>query len=177
MPEADALLMFSCIGRLSQFGPLACDEGLEVSWLPSYGPEMRGGTANCHVTISNKKIGSPLVPTPNGLIAMNGPSLEEFEDVVEKGGTILVNSSIIDRKVKRTDVKAFYVPVTDIANTVGVRQAANMVALGSYLAATKSMPADKLFGIISRYLKKKNLVDQNIEAIKRGIAEIEKQRG
>lgn len=150
-------------------GVLAMEEGLEVTWLPSYGPEMRGGTANCHVIISGRSVGSPLVSKPNVLIAMNGPSLDEFEPDVEKGGLVIVNSSLIERKVKRSDVTTLYAPVTEIASSVGLTAAANMVALGIYLGHTKVIAPEKLFGIIEKYLKKKNLVDKNLEAIKKGI--------
>lgn len=144
-------------------------EGLEVSWLPSYGPEMRGGTANCHVVISSKPIGSPLVSEPNVLIAMNGPSLDEFEKTVQKGGLILVNSSMVDYKVSRNDVNVLYVPVTEIAASVNLRAAANMVALAAYMTYSKIIPVEKLKQIVTTHLKKKHLVKQNLLAIDKGV--------
>ena len=93
----------------------AMTEGRNVAWLPSYGPEMRGGTANCSVTISDKKVASPIVNHPTSLIAMNRPALDKFEDMVVPGGCIFINSSIIDRKAHRDDVKVYYIPCSDIA--------------------------------------------------------------
>ena len=108
----------------------AMTEGREVSWLPSYGPEMRGGTANCSVNISDKPVASPIVTKPNILIVMNTPSLAKFENAVEPGGTIIVNSSLIDRKVTRTDVKTYYVPANEKAAELGTARAANIYILG-----------------------------------------------
>ncbi|MCX6112902.1 MAG: 2-oxoacid:acceptor oxidoreductase family protein [Proteobacteria bacterium] len=149
---------------------LAMYENLEVSWIPSYGPEMRGGTSNCNVRLSNKRIGSPLVENPNILIAMNGPSLEKFESAVRPGGTIIVNSSIIDAKVSRKDVKTYYVPVTGIATEMGVPAAQGVAALAAYLAATNVIPVEKLEHVVHKSLKRKELADKNI-AIIRKVAE------
>ena len=107
-------------------------EGMEVSWLPSYGPEMRGGTANCSVVLSDESIVSPIVLEPTELIAMNLPSLLKFESLVKPGGTIFVNSSVVDKKVERTDVKAVYVDCIKIADELGNSKVANMVMLGAY---------------------------------------------
>jgi 2-oxoisovalerate ferredoxin oxidoreductase beta subunit len=142
-------------------------EGLETSWIPSYGPEMRGGTSNCHVRVSNKRIGSPTVETPNVLIAMNGPSLEKFESIVRPGGTIIVNSSIIDAKVTRKDVTTYYVPVTGIATELGVPAAQGVAALAAYLAATNIIPVEKLEYIVHKSLKRKDLADKNIAIIRK----------
>ena len=90
-------------------------EGRQLSWLPSYGPEMRGGTANCNVVLSDEPIGSPIVTSPDILIAMNLPSLDKFEDAVVPGGAIFVDSTLIERKVKRDDVRVFYIPATQMA--------------------------------------------------------------
>ncbi len=144
------------------------NEGLNVSWLPSYGPEMRGGTANCSVLISSKRIGSPLVTKPNVLIAMNGPSLDTFEEDVEKDGVILINTSIIDRKTKRNDVKVIYVPVTQIASDLGFKNSANMVAIGAYLATEEIFPKERIHEVIKTSLKKKQYVDINIKAVNAG---------
>ena len=108
-------------------------ENKEVTWLPSYGPEMRGGTASCSVIISDTPIGSPLVPNPDVLIAMNLPSLDRFEDAVVPGGMIFYDSSLIDREVKRTDVKAFGIPATQIAGEEGMATLANMIIMGHVL--------------------------------------------
>ncbi len=146
-------------------GNLAMHHELAVTWLPSYGPEMRGGTANCHVMINNSVVGTPVVDKPNVLIAMNGPSLDEFENTVEAGGTIFVNSSIVDKKVKRTDVKAVYVPMTNIAEDAGIKKAANMVAVAAYLSYSKAMDLNSLIDLLKVNFKKKELVDANIKVI------------
>jgi 2-oxoisovalerate ferredoxin oxidoreductase beta subunit len=151
----------------STLGLLAMEHNLFATWLPSYGPEMRGGTANCHVVLSNKSIGSPVVDHPNVLIAMNIPSLDTFEDLVEKNGLIIVNSSIINRKVKRQDIKAIYIPMTEIAESAGLRAASNMVAVATYLISTGVMTVENLIKLISVNFKKKDLVEQNIQIIRK----------
>ena len=100
-------------GKVIAYGGL--NDGKEISWLPSYGPEMRGGTANCSVCISDKTIGSPLVLTPDVLIALNLPSFEKFIDTVKPGGTVIIDSFLINKKVEREDVNVFYVPATKLA--------------------------------------------------------------
>ena len=116
----------------------AADSGLQVTWLPSYGPEMRGGTANCTVVFSDEPIGSPVVDNPTALVAMNLPSLDRFERTVAEGGTILVNSSLIARPTERNDVRALSVRANDIAASLGNSKAANMVALGAVIKATNN---------------------------------------
>ena len=105
-------------------------EEKQVSWLPSYGPEMRGGTANCSVIISDEGVGSPIVNNPDVLIAMNLPSLDKYEDSVVSGGTIIIDSTLIEREVKRTDVKVFYIPATRLANDSGMHGLSNMILMG-----------------------------------------------
>jgi 2-oxoisovalerate ferredoxin oxidoreductase beta subunit len=114
--------------------------GRYVSWLPSYGPEMRGGTANCHVTISDCAIGSPLVSETDVLIAMNRPSLEKFQQEVRPGGIVLYNSSLISGVTLREDVEVAAVPATDIADKLGNSKVANVVMLGAYLALSNLLP-------------------------------------
>ncbi|MBD3289467.1 2-ketoisovalerate ferredoxin oxidoreductase [candidate division KSB1 bacterium] len=147
----------------------AMNENLEVTWIPSYGPEMRGGTANCSVILSNSRIGSPLTTNPNVLIVMNGPSLDAFEDDVQPNGLIIVNTSIVDRRVKRDDVDVLYIPLTEIASGLGLTAAANMVCLGAYLEYTKLIDYKSLFEIVPLAIKKKHLVDTNLKAIKEGV--------
>ena len=147
----------------------AMDQNLHVSWIPSYGPEMRGGTANCSVMLSNKRIGSPLATYPNVLIAMNGPSLDAFEDTVTTDGLIIINSSIVDRKVRRTDVRAMYIPLTDMASNLGLTAAANMVCVGAYLEYTKIMDYKVAFEAIRKSIKKKKFIDVNIKAVEEGV--------
>ena len=150
-------------------------EGMEVSWLPSYGPEMRGGTANCAVVLSDETIVSPIVLEPTELIAMNLPSLLKFESVVKPGGTIFVNSSVVDKKVERTDVKAVYVDCIKIADELGNAKVANMVMLGAYIEAMKNLSTDTIKEMLVHMFTgpKAKLVDLNIEALKRGAACVE----
>ena len=140
-------------------------EGLSATWLPSYGPEMRGGTANASVIVSADPIGSPVVDYPNVLIAMNGPSLDSFEDKVPPGGTILVNSSIVQKKVSRTDVSAYYVPASDIAKDVGLIAGGNVVILTVYFLVSGILDIETLRKVIPLSIKKKNLTDVNLKMI------------
>ena len=108
-------------------------EGKEVTWLPSYGPEMRGGTANCSVIISDEPVGSPIVDHPDVLMVMNRPSLDKYESAVQPVGMIFVDSTLIDRRVERTDVTTFYVPATAMASESGITTLANMILTGKIL--------------------------------------------
>ena len=123
-------ILFS--GKFLAYKGLTADKN--VSWLPSYGPEMRGGTASCGVIISDGSIGSPIIDKPDVLIAMNLPSLDKYESTVVSGGTIILDSSLIDRKVERTDVNAVYVPATRLASENGMPTLANMIIVGKLLA-------------------------------------------
>jgi len=140
-----------------------------TTWLPSYGPEMRGGTANCHVNISEKRIGSPMVADSDVLIAMNLPSLDKFEDEVRKEGVIFVNSSLIERKVKRTDVETIYVPATEIADELGQTKVANVVMLGAYLGISGLLSTESVMAAAESAIKRKEFMDINREALTRGI--------
>src|SRR5512137_1847417 len=120
----------------------AMHEGHEVVWIPSYGPEMRGGTAYCTVVISDRPIGSPIIRNPTHLVAMNRPSLEKFAPVVKPGGVILINSSLITVGCGRTDVDEFIVPVNDIAMGLGSIRSANIVALSAFVARSKMVGND-----------------------------------
>lgn len=148
------------------------EEGLEVSWVPSYGPEMRGGTANCSVILSSDSIGSPIVSNPTELIAMNTPSLRKFEQDVVPGGTIFLNRSTIKEDVERTDVKVVEVDCDAIARDLGNPKVANMVMLGAYLAATGALEPDTLRDMIRHMFTgpKAKLVPLNMEALDRGMA-------
>ena len=150
-------------------------EGKNTSWIPSYGPEMRGGTANCSVMLSEEEIDSPLVTRPTSLIVMNRPSLEKFEDSVVPGGSIFVNSSMIDIKVKRTDVNAYYVPCTEIATELGNPKVSNMIKLGAYLGKTKCEDIETVLEALLEKLgeRKAKLIPLNREALKRGASCIE----
>lgn len=140
----------------------------EVSWLPSYGPEMRGGTANCSVKISKKKIGSPLVANPTILIAMNRPSLDKFENDVVSGGLIIYDNSLIDRKPVRDDVDVIPIPATKLADELGNTKAANMVIVGALIAVKEIMSQQVVLDSLGDVLKRKNLVELNRKAILRG---------
>ncbi len=145
-------------------------EGKNTSWIPSYGPEMRGGTANCSVMLSEEEIDSPLVTRPTSLIVMNRPSLEKFEDAVVPGGSIFVNSSMIDIKVKRTDVNAYYVPCTEIATELGNPKVSNMIMLGAYIGKSHCVDIETVLEALLEKLgeRKAKLIPLNREALKRG---------
>ncbi len=113
-------------------------EGKNVSWLPSYGPEMRGGTANCSVIVSDEPIGAPIVLQPDVLIAMNVPSLDKYVNDVVPGGTIYLDSSLIDRRVERTDITVHYLPATSLAAEKGLDGLANMIIMGCILKNEKA---------------------------------------
>ena len=145
-------------------------EGKQLSWLPSYGPEMRGGTANCSVIISDDPIGSPIVAAPDVLIVMNLPSLDKYEDAVVPGGKIFVDSTLIERKVNRTDVDVYYIPATQMANQMNVPTLANMIMVGKFVkecdAVTFEGMEDALKKVISA--KHADMLEVNLGAIKAG---------
>lgn len=145
-------------------------EGVNVSWLPSYGPEMRGGTANCNVVLSSEPVISPVVLDANELIAMNKPSLAKFEKAIVPGGMLFVNSSIIEIKAERSDISAYYVPCNDIAAELGNPKVANMVMLGAFIEATKVLKVETIREMLTHIFTgpKANLVELNIEALRRG---------
>lgn len=147
-------------------------EGLEVSWVPSYGPEMRGGTANCSVILSPDPIGSPIVCSPTELIAMNGPSLTKFKGDVVPGGIIFLNSDAVKTPVEREDVKVVRVPCDTIAGELGNGKVSNMVMLGAYIAATRALDPETLRTMIRHMFTgpKAKLVPLNMEALARGLA-------
>ncbi|MCC8159966.1 MAG: 2-oxoacid:acceptor oxidoreductase family protein [Oscillospiraceae bacterium] len=145
-------------------------KGKQLSWLPSYGPEMRGGTANCHVIVADEPIGSPIVTKPNILVAMNKPPLDKFEDSVAENGYIFVDSSLIDRRVERTDVNAVYIDSTRIANEIGNKNLANMVMLGAILKTTEVFSLSEIEETMKKSLPAKRLplVETNMKAVKEG---------
>ena len=150
----------------------AMEEGKNVSWLPSYGPEMRGGTANCSVIVSDEPIGAPIVTEATAAIVMNRPSLDKFEQDVIPGGSLFVNSSLIDKKASRDDIKVYYVPANEIANELGTDKVANIVMLGAYLQATGAASFDSIMDIITHIFagKKASVIPLNKEALLRGAA-------
>jgi 2-oxoglutarate ferredoxin oxidoreductase subunit gamma len=156
------------MGRLLAYAGML--EGKNVAWMPSYGPEMRGGTANCTVIISSEEIASPVVPYPNSIIVMNKPSLDKFEANVQKDGLIILNESLIDQKVNRDDVAIVRVPANDIANKLGNLRVANMVALGSYVKKSGVVKLKTIFKALEKALAGRNqkLIDLNKKALKQG---------
>ncbi len=150
-------------------------EGHNVAWLPSYGPEMRGGTANCSVTISDKKVASPIVDNPTSLIAMNRPSLDKFEQAIVPGGKLFINSSIIDRQAVRDDIEVYYVPCSEIAIGLGQPKVANIAMLGAYVAVTNCVSADSVIEALQYKLgqRKAHLIPVNREALAKGAAATE----
>ena len=155
-------------GKLLAYKGLVEDK--QVSWLPSYGPEMRGGTANCSVIISDTPVGSPIVTTPDCLIAMNLPSLRKYENDVAPGGIIIVDSTLISEKVTRDDVTTYYVPATKIANDEGFSTLANMILIGKLLKECDTMSFENIEATVSKVVppKKANLIEVNIKALKTG---------
>ena len=146
-------------------------EGKEVSWLPSYGPEMRGGTANCSVCVDSNPIASPIIAVPDTLIAMNKPSLDKFVNRVRAGGTIIVNSSLIADKVARTDVKVIYVDANKIALEAQNPKAANLVIFGSYVKHSGSLDKENAVNTISKiFAKKPKFIPSNVKAFELGYA-------
>lgn len=145
-------------------------EGREVTWLPSYGPEMRGGTANCSVCISDEPICSPLVNTPNVLIVMNLPSFDKFVSTVEPGGLVIVDSSLVHKKVEREDVDAYYVPATALAEEHGLSGLANIILMGKMLALTGFCSDDTMKITIEKIVppRKQHLIAKNLEAVEIG---------
>lgn len=135
---------------------------------------MRGGTANCHVIISDKRIGAPLVAESDVLIAMNLPSLDRFEKDVRKGGVIFVNSSLIKRSLERQDVEAVYVPATELADDLGEIKVANMVMLGAYLGYTKLLSLESVLSAAKRVVKRKEFMVVNRKALNKGIEFVSK---
>ena len=142
----------------------------EVSWLPSYGPEMRGGTCNCSVCLSDRTIGSPLVTEPNGFIAMNLPSFDKYEPMVVPGGKIFYDSTLIGRPVARTDVQAFGVPATKLAADNGMPTLANMILVGKMIKETGVISTENIDKIIDKIVsaRHQDLKDLNAKAIKMG---------
>jgi 2-oxoglutarate ferredoxin oxidoreductase subunit gamma len=145
-------------------------EGKEVSWIPSYGPEMRGGTANCSVVVSDRRIGSPVVSHPNVLVAMNRPSLEKFEPKVQAGGLVLINKTLIEIPHTRKDIDAAYVEITGLASEMGNTRLANVVALGALIGRLPIVSADAVVAGLKKELsgKKAALLDLNVKALAAG---------
>lgn len=150
----------------------AMDSGRHVTWIPSYGPEMRGGTAHCTVIVSDEEIGSPLVKHPAAVIAMNLPSLDKYESLVAAGGVFIVNASLVNRPVARTDVRALEIPANAIAEEIGSVKLANLVLLGGLLQATGVLPVEAVERALEAHLPERHrkLMAANRQALGRGAA-------
>ncbi len=142
--------------------------GYQVAWLPSYGPEMRGGTANCHVRISDVEIGSPLVAEADVLIAMNRPSLEKFEHELKPGGLLFYDSSLITIKPTRSDIEVIAVPATEVADAIGSTKSANMVMLGAYVKKTGILDLASVVEALPTFIKAKRTIPLNQQALNKG---------
>ncbi len=159
-------LLFS--GKVLAYAGLL--EGRHLSWLPSYGPEMRGGTANCNVILSDREVGSPIVTKPDILMVMNAPSLDKYEADVQPGGKIFIDSTLITRKVARTDVEAYYIPATRMAQELGAPTLANMVLLGALVAKTNCITEASLDAGLQKVIpaRKADMLDINRKALAAG---------
>lgn len=148
----------------------AMDSGKEVTWIPSYGPEMRGGTANCTVVIADEEIGSPVVKNPDGALVMNLPSLDKYEPVVKPGGALVINSSMVNHAAVRTDITSVAIPCNEIAEEIGNPRLANMVAIGALLACMGVLTLADMETALNNHMpgRHKNLLPKNIEALSRG---------
>ena len=146
------------------------NEGKNVSWLPSYGPEMRGGTANCSVVVSDDEVGSPVVVEADCVIVMNRPSLEKYEDVLKPGGLLILNSDLIEIEPKRTDIKVVKVAANSIAEQAGSIKAANMVILGAYNECKKVVQNKTIIECLANIMgeKKAKLIPMNEHALEMG---------
>ena len=145
-------------------------EDKNISWLPSYGPEMRGGTANSSVVLSDMPVGSPIITNPDVLVAMNLPSLQKFVDTVVPGGKIFVDSTLIDAKVERNDVDVFYIPATQMAKDAGFSTLANMILMGKVIKETGAVRFDNNLETLKSFIpaKKEKLIDINCQALQAG---------
>ena len=159
-------ILFS--GKFLAYKGLVQDK--QVSWLPSYGPEMRGGTCNCSVILSDTPVGSPIITTPDVLVAMNLPSLQKFVDAVAPGGKIIIDSTLIDAKVDRTDVEVFYIPATQMAKDAGFSTLANMILTGKVLKEIDSVAWEGNKETLESFIpaKKAGLIDINCKALQAG---------
>ena len=145
-------------------------EGKEVSFFPAYGAEMRGGTANCSVVVATDEVSTPIVSSPDTVIVFNEPSLAKFEPMVKPGGLLIINSSLVNSKATRKDIKVLYVPCNEIAGELGNAKIMNMVALGAFAAATGAMTIDAIAKALPKVYKKlkPEVIELNVKALKRG---------
>ena len=164
------------IGTLLTYAGM--EQGKAVSWLPSYGPEMRGGTANCSVCVSDTAVASPVIAEPTAIIAMNLPSYEKFADSLLSGGCLIVNSDLADVKNSRQDIDLFAVPANTEAKNLGSDRVANMICLGALLGARDIVPLDAVINALPKVIQEKyhHLLELNTKALERGF-ELAKTKG
>ncbi|MGQ9629966.1 MAG: 2-oxoacid:acceptor oxidoreductase family protein [bacterium] len=156
------------MGRLLAYAGMRA--GRNVTWIPSYGAEMRGGTANCTVVIADEIIASPVAPRPHIVIAMNPPSLRKFEPTVRPGGLLFINSSLVHVESERKDIRTIKVPANDLAEELGAGRVANMIMMGALLAETKIIPMDAMKNALPNVISGRHLdlLNLNVEALERG---------
>ena len=159
-------ILFS--GKFLAYKGLTADK--QVSWLPSYGPEMRGGTASCSVIVSDEPVGSPIVSNPDVLVAMNLPSLDKFESTVAPGGIIFADSTLIERKAKRDDVTVYYIPATQLASDNGMASLANMIIMGKILKVLDDFEEEGVMNTLKKVVSAKRieLLELNRKAMQIG---------
>ncbi len=157
-------------GQVLAYAALDADQ--QVTWIPSYGPEMRGGTAHCTVIVSDQEIGSPIVRRPNIVIALNLPSLDKYEKLIQPGGLMVANASLINREVERPDIDAIHIPANNIAEEIGNMRLANMVALGAMLIARPVLPLEVVEKALEDHIPERHrkLLPANFEALRQGAA-------
>lgn len=143
------------------------DANMNVSWLPSYGPEMRGGTANCSVIVSDELVGSPVVTDPNTVVVMNRPSLDKFESIIKKNGLVIIDSDLVNREVERQDIEAIKIPAQTIAEEIGNKRIANMVLLGALIEKTKIVSMEVLLEALKGH-GKQAFYEVNKKALTKG---------
>ena len=151
-------------------------EDRHVSFIPSYGPEMRGGTANCSVIVTDEVVGSPIVTEPNFVVAMNLPSLDKFEPLIQPGGILMINSSLIQKEATRTDITVYKIPANELAQELGNPKVANMIVLGAIVAASQAVRTESaLQAFVKMFAKKPKLVEINKLALQKGADYIKNQ--
>ena len=148
------------------------DEGLHVTWIPSYGPEMRGGTAHCIVILSDDEIGSPIIREPTICIVMNPPSMEKYEPLVKPGGLLVANSTLIRSRSERDDITAVYVPANELAAELGNVKMANVVLLGAMLGTREILPIESVKRTLDEHIpqRRRHIIEPNKRALDRGVA-------
>ena len=155
----------------------AMDSGKEVTWIPSYGPEMRGGTANCTVIIADEEIGAPTVRNPRAAMVFNLPSFDKYESLVVPGGALIANASLVDRSFQRTDLKSVMIPANEMAEVLGDKRMTNMVMLGALLGALPVLPIEAIEKALQDHLpeRHKRLLPLNFQALRQGAAFAQKE--